>query len=86
MSVTLAARQKGVCALCKQPLISGAEYEPDSPREWATWFSASMKLLHKHHFVYRPNGGSDDGTNLRLVHAECHRQHHAGDHRKVEQV
>ncbi|MFG2209668.1 HNH endonuclease [Streptomyces sp. NPDC048638] len=45
-----------------------------------------MKLLHKHHFVYRPNGGSDDGTNLRLVHAECHRQHHAGDHRKVEQV
>ncbi|MGW3829824.1 group II intron reverse transcriptase/maturase [Streptomyces microflavus] len=86
MSITLAARQKGVCALCKQPLIPGAEYEPDSPREWAAWFSVSMKPLHKHHFVYRRNGGSDDGTNLLLVHAECHRQHHAGDHRKAEQV
>lgn len=86
MSVTLAARQKGICPLCKQPLISGAEYEPDSPREWAAWFSASMKPLHKHHFVYRRDGGSDESTNLRLVHAECHRQHHAGDHRKAAEA
>ncbi|WP_412126070.1 group II intron reverse transcriptase/maturase [Streptomyces platensis] len=86
MSITLAARQKGICPLCKQPLISGAEYEPDSPREWAAWFSASMKPLHKHHFVYRRDGGSDEKTNLRLVHAECHRQHHAGDHRRAEQA
>lgn len=86
LSITLAARQKGVCPLCKRALISGAEYEPDSPREWAAWFSASMKVLHKHHFIYRRNGGSDERTNLRLVHAECHRQHHAGDFRRAEQV
>lgn len=85
-SITLAARQKGICPLCKQPLISGAEYEPDSPREWAAWFSASMKPLHKHHFMYRRDGGSDERTNLRLVHAECHRQHHAGDNRKATQA
>ncbi|MFH8380515.1 group II intron reverse transcriptase/maturase [Kitasatospora sp. NPDC018058] len=85
-SVSLAARQKGVCPLCKQALISGAEYEPDSPREWAEWFSAVAKTLHKHHFVYRRDGGSDERTNLRLVHADCHRQHHSGDHRKAQQV
>ncbi|MEU3312801.1 group II intron reverse transcriptase/maturase [Streptomyces sp. NPDC006662] len=82
-SITLAARQKGMCPLCKQALISGAEYEPDSPREWAAWFSAVSKTLHKHHFVYRRDGGSDQRTNLRLVHADCHRQHHAGDHRRA---
>ncbi|MFD4532831.1 HNH endonuclease, partial [Kitasatospora sp. NPDC058492] len=82
-SIALAARQKGICPLCKQPLISGAEYEPDSPREWAAWFAASMKPLHKHHFIYRRDDGPDTRTNLRLVHAECHRQHHAGDHRRA---
>ncbi|MFD5111908.1 hypothetical protein ACFWNG_06280 [Streptomyces sp. NPDC058391] len=33
-SLLLAARQQGLCPLCKQALIVGAEYEPDSPREW----------------------------------------------------
>nr|WP_281291962.1 group II intron maturase-specific domain-containing protein [Streptomyces tailanensis] len=83
VSLTLAARQKGVCPLCKQALIAGAEYEPDSPREWMNWFAASKKMLHKHHFVYRRDGGSDERTNLRLVHADCHRQHHAGDDRRT---
>ncbi|GAB2829839.1 group II intron reverse transcriptase/maturase [Streptomyces daliensis] len=80
MSITLAARQRGICPLCKQALISGAEYEPDSPHEWASWFAASMKLLHKHHFIHRRDGGPDTRANLRLVHADCHRQYHAGDH------
>jgi RNA-directed DNA polymerase len=79
VTVSLAARQKGVCVLCKQPLIFGADFEPDNVREWAAWFSALMKPLHKHHFVYRREGGTDDWANLRLVHAECHRQHHAAD-------
>ncbi|WP_435243322.1 group II intron reverse transcriptase/maturase [Streptomyces cucumeris] len=83
VSISLAYRQRGLCELCRQPLIPGAEYEPESPREWANWFSASMKRLHKHHFVYRRDGGSDDQSNLRLVHAECHRQHHAGDQRRA---
>ncbi|MEU3430550.1 HNH endonuclease [Streptomyces gardneri] len=36
-------------------------------------------MLHKHHFIYRRDGGTDERNNLRLVHSECRRQHHAGD-------
>lgn len=79
VSLSLAYRQKGLCPLCRQALIPGAEYEPESPREWIAWFAASKKALNKHHFVYRRDGGSDEKKNLRLVHAECHRQHHAND-------
>lgn len=82
-SLVLAARQRGICPLCRQTLIAGAEYEPDSPREWINWFAASKKMLHKHHFTYRRDGGSDDRNNLRLVHSECHRQHHASDGKRT---
>ncbi|WP_405540950.1 group II intron reverse transcriptase/maturase [Streptomyces antimycoticus] len=82
-SLVLAARQRGLCPLCKQALIAGAEYEPDSPREWINWFAASKKMLHKHHFTYRRDGGTDERNNLRLVHSECHRQHHAGDSKRA---
>lgn len=85
VSLVLAARQKGLCPLCKQALIAGAEYEPDSPREWIDWFAASKKMLHKHHFTYRRNGGTDERNNLRLVHSECHRQHHAHDGSRTTQ-
>lgn len=77
--VYLAARQKGLCPLCRTDLIHGAEYEPDNVREWVEWFEAKWSRLHEHHLVYRSHGGSDDRNNLRLVHAECHRLHHAGD-------
>ncbi|MGW7449766.1 group II intron reverse transcriptase, partial [Kitasatospora sp. NPDC054795] len=76
-SLALAYRQKGLCPLCRQALIAGAEYEPDSPREWMAWFAASKKMLNKHHFVFRREGGSDEMKNLRLIHADCHRQLHA---------
>lgn len=82
-SLYLAAVQKGLCPLCGMALIDGAEYEPDSPREWINWFAASKKMLNKHHFVYRRDGGTDQRTNLRLVHTECHRQHHAGDSKRT---
>ncbi|MGR3936458.1 group II intron reverse transcriptase/maturase [Streptomyces sp. BRA346] len=85
VSLSLAYRQKGLCPLCCQALIPGAEYEPESPREWIAWFAASKKALNKHHFVYRRDGGTDERTNLRLVHADCHRQHHAHDGRRTRQ-
>lgn len=80
-SLVLAVRQQGLCPLCTQALIVGAGYEPDSPREWINWFAASKKMLDKHHFTYRRDGGRDERTNLRLVHSEYHCQHHAGDGR-----
>ncbi|MET8182361.1 HNH endonuclease [Streptomyces sp. NPDC005336] len=82
-SLLLAVRQQGLCPLCKSALIVGAEYEPDSPREWINWFAASKKMLHKHHFTYRRDGGTDERNNVRLVHSECHRQHHAGDGKRT---
>lgn len=86
LSLHLAFNQKGLCPLCRQALIAGAEYEPENPREWIKWFTASTKTLHKHHFVYRRDGGSDEKTNFRLVHAECHRQHHAKDGKRLGKV
>ncbi|MFJ7241868.1 HNH endonuclease [Streptomyces olivaceus] len=32
---------------------------------------------------YRRNGGRDERNNLRLVHSECHRQHHGGDGERI---
>ncbi|MEV7960300.1 group II intron reverse transcriptase/maturase [Streptomyces sp. NPDC088141] len=80
--VALAARQHGLCPLCRKDLIAGAEYEPDNVRDWVDWFEAMRHRLHEDHLVYRRHGGSDDPKNMRLVHAECHRLHHAGDGRR----
>ncbi|MBV6697824.1 group II intron reverse transcriptase/maturase [Kitasatospora aureofaciens] len=80
--VALAVRQNGFCPLCRTALIVGAEYEPDNVRDWVEWFEAMRHRLHEDHLVYRRHGGSDDRRNLRLVHAECHRLHHAGDGRR----
>ncbi|MEU0896776.1 group II intron reverse transcriptase/maturase [Streptomyces massasporeus] len=82
-SYQLAFRQKGLCSLCGTTLITGAEYEPDDPRGWIEWFAAVAKTLHKHHLVYRRDGGGDSLNNLRLVHADCHRQHHEADDKQT---
>jgi RNA-directed DNA polymerase len=82
-SLNLAFRQQGLCPLCDGALITGAEYEPDNPRAWIEWFAAVARRLHKHHFVYRRDGGGDGMNNLRLVHADCHRQHHEADDKRT---
>ncbi|MEU8042409.1 HNH endonuclease, partial [Streptosporangium sp. NPDC049078] len=82
-SYALAARQKGICPLCRGALIAGAEHEPDNVRQWIEWFAASKRMLNKHHFVYRRDGGKDEKNNLRLVHADCHRQHHEAEDKKT---
>ncbi|WJV44076.1 group II intron reverse transcriptase/maturase [Streptomyces flavofungini] len=80
--LTLAARQRGLCAGCGLDLIEGAEYQPDDVHDWVNWFSASSRALNVHHVVYRRAGGSDEMKNLELRHTACHQQHHAGDHRR----
>jgi RNA-directed DNA polymerase len=32
---------------------------------------------HRHHIVWRANGGKDTTENLVLLHPECHRQVHS---------
>jgi RNA-directed DNA polymerase len=82
-SLNLAFRQQGLCPLCGGSLITGAEYEPDNPREWIEWFEAVARRLHRHHFAYRRDEGGDGKNNLRLVHADCHRQHHEADDKRT---
>lgn len=82
LNVSLAAKQKGLCPLCGLDLIAGAGYEPESVREWADWFKAVHRTLNRHHLVYRSLGGSDKPSNLMLIHADCHRSHHAGDKKR----
>lgn len=76
LAVNLAAKQRGICPLCGLDLIDGATYEPDSVRDWANWFHASYRTIHKHHLIYRSRGGSDHVSNQALVHSDCHRRHH----------
>lgn len=80
--LSLAAKQKGLCPRCGLDLVEGAGYDPDDVRGWAEWFTAKLRLIHTHHITYRSKGGSDHPSNLVVLHTECHRQHHAGDHRQ----
>ncbi|MEV4975997.1 group II intron reverse transcriptase/maturase [Streptomyces scopuliridis] len=80
--ILLAVRQKGLCPRCGHDLVAGDSYEPQSAREWVQWFTASTRGTHVHHVVHRSQGGSDDAKNLELIHAECHRRHHAADGRQ----
>jgi RNA-directed DNA polymerase len=81
VSATLAVRQQGLCPRCGLDLIATAGHEPGSVHEWARWFDASSRPLNVHHVVPRSAGGPHTLNNYELLHAECHRQHHAGDRR-----
>lgn len=76
-NLSLAARQKGLCPICGLDLIAGAGYEPESVHEWASWFWANSRTINRHHLILKSLGGSNSRANLMLIHAECHRQHHA---------
>ncbi|WP_109002432.1 HNH endonuclease [Streptomyces rishiriensis] len=41
---------------------------------------------HRRHVIHRRDGGSDGRSDLRLVHAECDRRHHAGDHERAKKA
>jgi RNA-directed DNA polymerase len=40
--------------------------------------------LHRHHDVWRSQGGSDDEENLSLLHLVCHQQKHGAKRRETE--
>ncbi|MBT2450178.1 group II intron reverse transcriptase/maturase [Streptomyces sp. ISL-43] len=84
--VLLAVRQKGLCPHCGHDLVAGDSYEPQSAREWVRWFTASTRGTHVHHVIHRSQGGSDDKKNLELIHAECHRRHHAAGGHQTQRL
>ena len=58
-------RQLGMCIHCGQPL--------NGVHEWGI-FQCDLDV---HHIVRRADGGDESLDNLRLLHANCHRQLHA---------
>ena len=78
--IVLAKRQQGKCPMCGELLIP-TDGEPQSAEDWVGWYAACNRYLHRHHAKYRQYGGSDGSENIRLVHSECHRAHHAQDPR-----
>ena len=55
-------RQQGKCSYCKE-LMTKEQIENSE--------------LHAHHMLPRSLGGTEDYSNLRLLHNECHRKLHA---------
>ena len=55
-------RQKGVCHHCNTPISA---------------YDIENRLVHAHHVIPKAQGGSNSYSNLRLMHAECHREIHS---------
>ena len=55
-------KQKGVCHYCNTPISA---------------FDIENRLIHTHHLIPKAQGGSNSHSNLRLMHAECHREIHS---------
>jgi len=60
---SLAEKQKGICPICLGGLVENDWDEP----------------LHIHHMVHKKNGGTDEISNLILLHQECHHEAHRDD-------
>lgn len=63
----LFAKQKGKCPHCK-----GDIFQED----------IQIRETHIHHVKPKSEGGNHSHSNLRLIHAECHREIHAKGHNK----
>ncbi|WP_406425155.1 HNH endonuclease signature motif containing protein [Streptomyces sp. NBC_01589] len=84
-SLILAVRQQGLCP----PLPAGADRRIRVRTGQSTRVDQLVRGLEEdapqaslHH---RRDGGADERHNLRLVHSECHRQHHAFDGKRATQ-
>ena len=64
--------QKGICPICKQPLINLEE--------------TGQEELHVHHVQSRKKGGTNQLGNLKLVHSYCHQQEHSKAKRQEARV
>jgi hypothetical protein len=61
--------QHGRCPLCRGLLLL-ADHEPQSPREWEQWLTATCTAIRKHAVaVWR--AGTPDERVARLIHAHC---------------
>jgi RNA-directed DNA polymerase len=72
ITLRLLVTQQGRCAICRGLLLH-ADREPQSPREWEQWRTATRKAMTNSYLVLRDNGTPDE-TKPRLVHTHCQRR------------
>lgn len=65
--------QHGRCPLC-QGLLLHADREPQSPREWEQWLTATRTAIRKHAITIRAADTPDERIADRLIHAHCRRR------------
>lgn len=65
--------QHGRCPLC-QGLLLHADREPQTPREWEQWLTATRKAIRKHAVAVWGAGTPDERVADHLTHAHCQRR------------
>jgi RNA-directed DNA polymerase len=65
--------QHGRCPLCRGLLLH-ADREPQTPREWEQWLTATRKAIRRHAVTAWGAGTPDERVATRLIHAHCHRR------------
>jgi RNA-directed DNA polymerase len=70
--------QRGRCPLCRGLLLH-ADHQPQTPREWEQWLTATRKAVRKHAVTATPPLATpDDHAAVQLMHAHCHRRASSG--------
>jgi RNA-directed DNA polymerase len=70
--------QRGRCPLCRGLLLH-ADREPQHPREWEQWLTATRTAIRHHAVTVWGAGTPDERTATRLIHAHCRRRTTSGD-------
>ena len=65
--------QRGRCPLC-QGLLLHADREPQHPREWEQWLTATRKAIRHHAVTVWGAGTPDERVATRLIHTHCRRR------------
>jgi RNA-directed DNA polymerase len=71
-SLRLLQSQHGRCPLCGDLLLD-ADRPPQTPHQWEQWLTVTRKAMIRNSIVLRPEGQPNE-TELRLLHASCHRR------------
>jgi RNA-directed DNA polymerase len=73
-TLRLLKAQGGLCPHCGDYLLH-ADHEPQTPEEWALWFTATRKALRQQALTLHGSGRGDQHHHL--VHIHCHQRHQA---------
>lgn len=69
--------QQGRCPLCRGLLLH-ADREPQGPREWEQWLTATRKAIRKRAVTAFGAGTPDERAANRLIHTHCQRRNTSG--------